>query len=136
MRGLTFSRLVTLGSAVSLASCTSSSGGGPSDDAGIDVGSDGGDGDVCRPRADPKPSSFYGRNALPSGPCSAGPVCHFKVEEDCPCPTDHGPIDGIDCSCELGQWACVVVFQGATGCARAASCIEFDAAGPSDASKD
>lgn len=63
---------------------------------------------------------FYTLDALPSGPCKAdGDTCSMEVRLDCVCggvQTNGGPVHGMFCSCDAGQWACKISSQGAAVC--------------------
>jgi hypothetical protein len=43
----------------------------------------------------------------------------MAAHETCPCPAHRGPVNGYQCSCNSGRWACVIVSQGASTCSGA-----------------
>ena len=63
---------------------------------------------------------FYSSDALPAGTCTASNVaCSMLAHGVCPCPTNRGPVNIYECSCNSGKWECLIVSQGASSCRTA-----------------
>lgn len=81
------------------------------------------------------PGVGYYADALPSGACShAGATCGMDIAITCCGETTRGPVGGpvhgMRCRCEAGQWRCVIAQPGGGGC----QCGSGDAG--ADASRD
>ena len=74
----------------------------------------------CRPRCGAVRSAggFFQADALPAGPCQDAPSCQMPAHGLCPCPTDHGAVNGYRCDCRGGSWACVITSAGGAICPR------------------
>jgi hypothetical protein len=56
--------------------------------------------------------------ALPYGACAAGtPACQATARQPCSCRATLGPVQGFVCTCEGGQWKCLIRSQGGAACA-------------------
>ena len=74
----------------------------------------------CVPRCGavkPFLGEFYATDALPGGTCAPTEVaCSMLAHHACPCPTNRGPVNSYQCSCNSGRWTCVIVSHGASTC--------------------
>lgn len=71
----------------------------------------------------PNVDGFLSVVSLPAGNCessSGATSCDMGAHSICPCPGDPGNVDVYRCRCVSGRWSCVVISQGAGGCARIA----------------